>query len=176
MHYHTAYLNYLLALFCQVPVDRVYVHRCLPGVDTGICYQAILDAFSTKQRASYGRIMVVNPLHSQLPKLAVLFQATCNKFDAGFVREQWKFVAQLWDQHLLSALGPLIGHASDGDARRRHLQMEDYTSAKATPYTLPDAPGFLFSALHIPATGKPTCGARLPTYSVTLKVVMQPLL
>jgi hypothetical protein len=56
----------------------------------------------------------------------------------------------LCKQYLLSALGPLIGHASDGDARRRKLQLEDYKAAAAgapgAAYTLVGAPGFLFAA------------------------------
>lgn len=111
------------------------------------CYVAINEAFATFQRGGYGRLMVINPLHPTLPKLAVLFQATCNRFDAAFVRQQWELVQQLWQTHLSapSVLGPLIGHASDGDARRRCLQLEDYESPKARAYML-DAPGFTLSA------------------------------
>jgi hypothetical protein len=64
---------------------------------------------------------------------------------------------QLWDTHLRDALGPLVGHASDGDARRRKLQLEDYCALDVTRglhhgdppsrYAL-DVPGFLFSARH----------------------------
>jgi hypothetical protein len=79
----------------------------------------------------------------------VFLQAVCNRFDADFVRSQWTHAAELWRTHLLHALGPLIGHASDGDARRRKLQLEDYraqgSGERGSRYYLP-APGFLFSA------------------------------
>jgi hypothetical protein len=76
-------------------------------------------------------------------------QAVCNKFNAEFVRAQWTQAAVLWGIHLLPALGPLIGHASDGDARRRKLQLEDYRGQESvergSEYKLL-APGFLFCA------------------------------
>lgn len=33
---------------------------------------------------------------------------------------------RLWDIYCRKEVGPLIGHASDGDARRRKLMIEDY--------------------------------------------------
>jgi hypothetical protein len=38
-------------------------------------YEAILAAFEMKKRGTYARIMVINPLHRQLPKLCIMVQA-----------------------------------------------------------------------------------------------------
>jgi hypothetical protein len=147
--------------------DHAYSCVAMPAVACatecpGSCYKAICDAFEQNQRATCGRLMIINPLHKGLPKLVVLFQATCNRFDAVFVREQWQQVSQLWQPDMAAALGPLLGHASDGDARRRALQLEDYHSPKTTPYMLP-APGFTFSASVSSANGETGCHAEVPT-------------
>jgi hypothetical protein len=50
----------------------------------------------------------------------------------------------MWDEHLGGVLS-LTGHASDGDARRRKLQLEDFRRSSDDKYTLA-APGFLYAA------------------------------
>jgi hypothetical protein len=45
---------------------------CVPLADGK--FEAIMDAFETKTRAGYLRIIVVNPLCGRLPKLCLLVQ------------------------------------------------------------------------------------------------------
>jgi hypothetical protein len=84
-----------------------------------------------------------------LPPPRTLRQATCNKFDAEWVRAQWRQAEQMWDEHMSDVL-TLVGHASDGDARRRKLQLEDYRRDSGDKYTL-EAPGFLYAAHRRPS-------------------------
>lgn len=37
-------------------------------------YEVMEQAFASKQRAGYGRAMVINPLHAHLPKLCIMIQ------------------------------------------------------------------------------------------------------
>lgn len=90
-------------------------------------------------------MLILNPLHPRLPRLVILIQLTCNRFDAVFVRKQWEKVRALWSIHLLNVVGPLIGHASDGDARRRKLMLEDFGATDGIRFTIP-WDGWLFSA------------------------------
>ena len=82
-------------------------------------YHNIEEAFANNKIASYARVIMINPLHKDLPALVALLMPTCNTFNHEWVDDQWKELEKLYDKHLLPVLGPLVGHASDGDARRR---------------------------------------------------------
>ena len=56
------------------------------------------DAFTSRVRAGYCRLIVANPLHPGLPKLILMVQATCNRFKAEDVRNQWTRLDQLWNR------------------------------------------------------------------------------
>lgn len=45
------------------------------------------------------------------------------------MREHWKLLKTAWDEQCRDSVGPLLGHASDGDARRRKLMLEEYRGA-----------------------------------------------
>jgi hypothetical protein len=49
-------------------------------------YNAIMDAFTNNKLSGFARIVVVNPLHKDLPRLVLVVCATCNCFDAKWVR------------------------------------------------------------------------------------------
>ena len=70
------------------------------------------------------RVLVANPLVKGMPRLIYGILTTCNKFDAAQVKLQWSRIAALHKKHIEAAVGPLRGHASDGDARRRKLMLE----------------------------------------------------
>lgn len=58
-------------------------------------------------------------------------------------------------QHCYSHVGPIIGHASNGDSRRRQLMLQDFRSERG-PRLAVDWEGWLFSShvnLHGEATG-----------------------
>jgi hypothetical protein len=142
--------------FCgQVGADHKCDHcgvvvKLVGGQDGRSVYQQIVHAFEKYRVGWYGRLIMINPLSLELPSLAVMFQATCNKFDADtFVRPQWDELAALWAElGGLERVGMLIGHTSDGDARRRKLMQEDMTREldARLRFTLPNCPGFTLVA------------------------------
>jgi hypothetical protein len=96
------------------------------------------DAITGRVRGGYCRAVIINPLHPQLPKLVVMVQVTCNRFTAAHVRSQWERLYDLWyrdgGKNLGSILGPLVGHGSDGDARRFKLQLQDMSNTSETRF------------------------------------------
>ena len=108
-------------------------------------YQRILDAFGKCMRGSFARVMMVNPLHRDLPKIPILIMVTCNRFTHKLVQFQWEQIARLYDEKLASVIGPLLGNASDGDARRRKLMHRAMTGKGERKYEPENCPGFEFS-------------------------------
>ena len=76
---------------------------------------------------------MVNPLLKGLPKLVLVLQCTCNGFKAPHVKAQWVAIRRLWHRPggLGDILGPLVGHGSDGDARRESAMLADMSSPGA---------------------------------------------
>lgn len=114
--------------FCGSKLD----HVCQVGweLEVGegeVGFNNIVDAFDNNVVGHQARCIVVNPLAEGLPRLCILATGTCNRFDANWVRHQWDIMQSHWTAHCLESVGPLLGHASDGDARRRKLMLEDYT-------------------------------------------------
>jgi hypothetical protein len=85
-------------------------------------YAIIENAHLSMQLASYIRLVMINPLYPDLPKLAVLVHGTCNRFTAAWIKESWARLRVLVYKHVVPVIGPLVGHASDGDARRFAIQ------------------------------------------------------
>ena len=86
-------------------------------------YRTIVEAFATKRIGTQARAIIVNPLHPMLPKIPVLIQPTCNRFNAAFVNHHWETTSQFYAEHLEDATGPLLDHSSDGDSRRGPLML-----------------------------------------------------
>lgn len=89
-------------------------------------FKNIVDSFDNYVVGHQARCVMVNPLVAGFPRLCLLATGTCNKFDANWVRRQWNTLDEMWSTHCLEAVGPVLGHASDGDSRRRKLMLEDY--------------------------------------------------
>ena len=134
-------------------------HKCDPdfvhiiGNDDN-SYDELLAAFRNNRMAGFARIVMVNPIHYDLPPMVVLLQANCNKFDASMVREQWDEIKCLYDKHLLPVLGPLVGHAFDGDSRRRKLHLSNSTSPAGERYRI-EHENFSHSGRSTLKAGKP---------------------
>ena len=96
---------------------------------------------------------MLNPIHKDLPPFVIILQAVCNKFDHMMVRNQWSSITELYNQYLLDVLGPLVGHASDGDVRRRKLHLEDSNSIQGVRYSI-DHENFTFSGRLDEVNGK----------------------
>ena len=97
--------------------------HCHIGAGGAEGYKRIVDAMTNGMIGEYGRCIMLCPLHRDLPALVVLVAPTCNRFTAdGYVSPQWKAVSKICNDVLGSVLGTVIGHASDGDPRRRNIQ------------------------------------------------------
>lgn len=77
--------------------------------------------------APYIRVVIVNPLNRKFPRLILMVQTTCLKFNSQFVHDQWAAMERLYSDYLEPFLGPLVAHSSDGDARRRKLFDDMYS-------------------------------------------------
>ena len=110
-------------------------------------YPTIVEAFATKRIRTQARAIIVNPLHPMLPKILVLIQPTCNRFNAAFVNHQWETTSQFYAEHLEDAIGPLLGHSSDRDSRRRSLMLTKAVSQQGLrPQPIPPEDGFFLTA------------------------------
>ena len=95
-------------------------------------YNKIVDSFCTNRVGAFARVVMVNPLHQSLPRLVLVVMCTCNYFDAPWVRQQWLRIKDFWNKECKDIVGPIVGHASDGDSRRRQLILSDYRSQEGT--------------------------------------------
>ena len=93
--------------------DPTFVHNV--GSDDN-AYARLVDAFNQNRVAGFARVIMLNPIHKDLPPFVILLQAVCNKFDHMMVRNQWSSINELYNQYLLDVLGPLVGHALLGVA------------------------------------------------------------
>ncbi|KAL2631800.1 hypothetical protein R1flu_016486 [Riccia fluitans] len=93
-------------------------------------YSKIVESFEQNIQGLYAPVVIVNPLHEKLPRLIVYAYVTCNSFAASWVLNHWKGLKQRWDKCCRQAVGLVLGHANDGDARRRKLMLEDYLGSE----------------------------------------------
>ena len=135
-----------LAGFCGIEKNHVCVSDFKPIVGSGNNgYNTIVDSFTNNRVGGFARVVMVNPLHQSLPRLVLVVNCTCNCFNAGWVRRQWKVIEKIWEDKCKDIVGPIVGHASDGDSRRRQLMLEDYKAVEGTRLKV-EWHGWLFSA------------------------------
>ncbi|KAL2622804.1 hypothetical protein R1flu_003009 [Riccia fluitans] len=116
-------------------------HVCKMGLEVEVGfgesgYSKIVESFEQKIQGSYARVVIVNPLHEKLPRLIVYASITCNSFTASWGRDHWKGLKQRWDKCCRQVMGPVLRHASDGDARRRKLMLKDYLGKEGQRWTV----------------------------------------
>jgi hypothetical protein len=140
-------LNARLDILCEFCGVNGPDHKCEESCrvvcgDRSVAFEKIERAFETQQRATYLRIIVVNPLHALMPDIVIAAHGTCNKFDAEFIATSWKTTAALWAKYLAPHL-QLTGRGSDGDARRFSNQLREMSELPAgqSKYIL-DVEGF----------------------------------
>ena len=126
-------------------------HQCQDNCEIAVGdaqqgYDNIRQEFERYKVGSQVRAIILNPLHPDLPKLPIVIHATCNQFDTRIVQNQWERLEVFYNAHLKDVLGPLIGHSSDGDSRRRKLMLQRATSEEGERYRpIPMDEGFVFS-------------------------------
>lgn len=87
-------------------------------------YNAMIAAFQDYKIGTYAKAIMLNSLHPNLPRVAILTMPTCNSFDNDFVPRQWQEIKRLYEQELEPVAGTLISNSSDGDSRRRKLMLQ----------------------------------------------------
>lgn len=111
----------------------------------GASFKSIVNTVKQCKIGTFGRAILLNPLHPKLPIIAVLTMPTCNKFDHTFVYHQWKEMERLYKQEPKPIMGPLIGHSSDGDARQRKIMLKLATVTTGNRFQpIPPDEGFVF--------------------------------
>jgi hypothetical protein len=121
--------------------DDARDHKCnFNVIVSAALYELIIEAFWTQQITDMARLIVCNPLVKGCPRLVYAMLPTCNRFDASEVQAQWDQIHVIYDKYLSATVGPLVAHASDGDARRRKVMTD---SIRRGTYGL-DQPGFIF--------------------------------
>jgi len=112
--------------FCGTKASFGTPHKCSFDPKPSIAsFESITNAFSSLEVGNMCRVLVANPLVKGMPRLISGILTTYNKFDANQVKLQWTCVATLHKKHLEVVVGPLRGHANDGDVRRRKLMLEN---------------------------------------------------
>ena len=140
----------VLVGFCGPKATDTEQHICrdsynIPVGDGEEGYTNITSAFQDNKIGSLARAVIINPLHPDLPKIPILIHPTCNKFNAAFVKHQWKEIDRLFKLYLEDTVGPLVGQSSDGDTRRRNLMMETATSNSEKYQPIPHEEGFIYT-------------------------------
>ena len=122
-------------------------HRCVSDHFLVIgseetAYEDLKQFFANSVIASMARVIMLNPLHPNLPATVVFLAPTCNKFTTLDVIDQWKIVQNIYNRHFLPLFKtPLTGKASDGDSRRRRAQLLSAKSKEGVRYHI-DHPNF----------------------------------
>ena len=114
----------LLGVCGESGKDHTCDGRSAIKVGDGIAgYSNIVRTFDNMVIGKYARVLILNPLHPKLPKLPVVLMNSCNKFKASLVEDQLQEVLSACRNHL-NGIVSVTGHASDGDSRRRKVQLE----------------------------------------------------
>ena len=97
----------------------------LVGCDD-LSYENMWQFAELNRVSTYLRLVLINPLRDGVPRLPCLMVGTCLTFTCdGYLLPQWAILEKWYDKHLREILGPLIGHSSDGDSRRRKAMMKE---------------------------------------------------
>ena len=130
-------------------------HQCLKEISIVFgndehTYDLMIDSFNKYEIAGSARVVLLNPLHPALPQLVLLIAPTCNRFTSEDVKAQWDLISSQYKKWLEHIIGPLIGHSSDGDARRRKLMVNDLTGATGNRFPpIPLEKGLIYSTEKI---------------------------
>jgi hypothetical protein len=111
--------------FCGLKTEKPKDHSC--NFDTLVhadSYESITSAFAKYKVGEMIRLIVANPLVKGFPRLVYAILCTCNAFDHKQIESDHQRLILIHEKYLGDTIGPLVAHASDGDSRRRKLQLE----------------------------------------------------
>ena len=132
---------------CMDPHSCVYDTDTLALIigDDGNSFARLSEYIKKSKIARQLRVIIINPLHKDLPKIPLVVIGTCSTYSyAEYLRSQWQAVEALFDT-VFNPIGLFQhGHSSDGDSRRRLAYFEHGKSTFGTRYGI-DADGFTFS-------------------------------
>jgi hypothetical protein len=116
----------------------------------------------------YVSVVLLVPLCHDLPIVACHLEVTCNRFTSADIEEKWNWLErQYYVSGLGSTLGPLLGHASDGDVRRRGAQLRRSLRCAASPtanlYTGVDGLDLCVTLVDVDGKARP-CGLSVQDY------------
>ena len=135
-----------LAGFCGPKDNHVCISSYKLILGTGEAgYNKILDCFRADKVGGFARVVMVSPLHENLPRLVLCMSCTCNCFDSQWIKNQWEQIEKLWETYCKDVVGSIIGHTSDGDSRRRQLMLGQYKSTDGQHLKV-DWPGWVFTS------------------------------
>ena len=138
--------------FCGLKRDNPDEHQCLGDVhivvgDDDRSYQRIIGAFNDYKIGNYAKVILLNPMHKNLPRVVVCLVPTCNRFIHYDVCRQWQSIERHFEEHLEDVIGPLFGHSSDSDSQWRKLMFQLMSVDVSMQYRpIPLQLGFVFSA------------------------------
>ena len=141
--------------FCGKETENSKDHVCLSNFhiiigDDDESYAKMINAFKSYRKGNYARVVLLNPLHRRLPRLVICLVATCNCFSHFDVFNQWREIETYFGRHLEEVAGPLIGHSSDGDSRRRKLMVQMMLTDEGERFRpIEEEKGFIFSARKV---------------------------
>jgi hypothetical protein len=83
-------------------------------------YEQVKTILETNRASPMGRLVMLVPLHSELPAVPLVWMGTCNTTTArDYSAPQMHKIEKLFNKHISPVLGPCFTRGSDGDPRRR---------------------------------------------------------
>ena len=118
-------------------------HKCIPGYHIVLgnddrSYERLSDFFQKSVIAHNAHVSILNPLHPDLPAVAIFLMATCNTFTHADSLSLWNDIETKYLEHVFPVIKcPLASKGSDGDSRRRKaMEIQAYGNQGDAPYTL----------------------------------------
>lgn len=74
----------------------------------------------------------MNSLHDKLPRLVLVACCICNFLNSSWIINQSEVIDKLWKNDSLVCVDSIVGHASDGDSRRRQLMLAGFFTMVGT--------------------------------------------
>ena len=118
--------------------------------NTDASYDFMIKCFHDYSIGTLARTMILNPMHANLPRVVMGIFPTCNRFTHKDVDDQWISVEEIFQRKMCDRIGPLVGHSSDGDSRRRKLMVQKMLKTGGDSYDpIGKENSFVFTAKKI---------------------------